>query len=134
MREHEQFADLQQKLEQLNRLEDEDAMTRRAGHCASDSEALLESLRANVPLNVLVQHDRLRARGRQSVAQVKKGVCSGCHMSLPSGTISEAKRRSTIVKCDYCGRFIFVAAEESLSEPPIAPPKESQSSRHSTKQ
>jgi predicted nucleic acid-binding Zn-ribbon protein len=133
MPEHEQFADLQQKLEQLNRLEDEGAMTRRSGNSALDSEALLESLRASVPLNVLVQHDRLRARGRQSVAQVKHGVCSGCHMSLPSGTLSETKRRSTIVKCDYCGRFIFVAAEELVSEPPVAMPKESQSSRRPTK-
>lgn len=130
----EQFADLQQKLQQLNRLEDEGAITRRSGRSALDSEALLELLRANIPLNVLVQHDRLRARGRQSVAKVKNGVCSGCHMNLPSGTLSEAKRESALVKCDYCGRFVFVAEEESASEPTVTTPKERQSSRRSTKQ
>jgi len=129
----EQFADLQQKLERLNRLEAEGAMTRRSGRSALGSEAVMESLRANIPLNVLVQHDRLRARGRQSVAKVKNGVCSGCHMSLPSGTLSEVKRESTLVKCDYCGRFVFVANEESASEPPALTPKERQSSRRSTK-
>jgi len=129
----EQFADFRRKLEQLNRLESEGATTRRSGRSALDSEALIESLRANIPLNVLLQHDRLRARGRQSVAEVRHGVCSGCHMSLPSGTLSEVKRESALVNCDYCGRFIFVAEEESASEPPAATPKERQSNRRSTK-
>jgi len=126
----EQFADLQQKLEQLNRLEDEGAMTRRSGRSALDSEALLESLRANIPLSVLLQHDRLRARGRQSVAEVRHGVCSGCHMSLPIGTLSEVKRESSIVKCDYCGRFVFLADEDRRTSHPEA----KQLNRHSTKQ
>ena len=129
MPEQEPFANLRQKLEQLNRLENEGAITRRSGRSALDSEALMESLRANLPLNVLLQHDRLRARGRRSVAEVKNGVCSGCHMSLPSGTLSEVKRESTLVKCDYCGRFVFQAEEESAPVPPPAPAKERQSSR-----
>lgn len=107
--ENEPFADLQRKLEQLNRLENEGAMTRRSGRSALDSDALIESLRANIPLNMLVQHDRLRARGRQSVASVNHGVCSGCHMSLSSGTLLEVKRESALVKCDHCGRFLFLA-------------------------
>lgn len=128
----ESFADLRQKLEQLNRLEDDGSMTRRSGRSALDSEALMESLRANMPLNALLQHDRLRARGRRSVAEVKNGVCSGCHMSLPSGTLSEVKRESVLVKCDHCGRFAFLAEEKSTPTPP-ATPKERQSSRRPAK-
>lgn len=126
-------AETLQRLTELNRLEDEGAMTRRSGCSALDSEALIESLRANIPLNVLVQHDRLRVRGRQSVAEVRNAVCSGCHMSLPIGTLAEAKRESVLVKCDYCGRFVFLAEEESAPTPPPATPKERQSSRRSTK-
>jgi len=130
--EGEPCADLRLKLDQLNRLEEEGATTRRSGHSALDSEALIESLRANIPLNVLLQHDRLRARGRKSVAEVRHGVCSGCHMSLPSGTQLEVKRETAIVKCDYCGRFIFVVEDEPA--PSAKPsPMEKSSSRRSRK-
>ena len=109
MPESESFADLRQKLDELNRLEDEKTATRPSGRSTLDSEALIESLRSNIPLNVLLQHDRLRARGKQSVAELRQGVCSGCHMSQPSGTILEVKRESALVKCDYCGRFLFLS-------------------------
>lgn len=103
-------------------------MTRGSGRSALDSEALIESLRANIPLNVLLQHDRLRARGRQSVASVNHSVCSGCHMSLPSGTMMEVKRESALVKCDYCGRFLFLATEET-SASTTSPAAEKSSTR-----
>jgi predicted nucleic acid-binding Zn-ribbon protein len=105
----EQLAELQQKLEQLNRLEDEGSISRRRGRPALDSEPLLESLRASLPLSVLVQHDRLRARGRRSLAQVRQGVCSGCHMALPIGTLAEVKGESSLVRCNNCERFVFLA-------------------------
>jgi hypothetical protein len=41
-------------------------MTRRSGRSALDSEALIESFRANIPLNVLLQHDRLRGADKAS--------------------------------------------------------------------
>jgi hypothetical protein len=53
MPEDEQFTDLFQKLEQLNRLEEEQELARRSGHSALDPEARMESLRSNIPVNVL---------------------------------------------------------------------------------
>lgn len=130
--EMEQVADLRQKLEQLNRLEVDGEATRRSGRSTLDSEALIESLRASIPLQVLLQHDRLRARGRQSVAEARHGVCSGCHMSLPSGTMLEVKRVTALAKCDYCGRFLFLAGEEAAS-PATSPAKEQSTSRRTSK-
>ena len=118
------FAETRQRLTELNRLEDEGAVTRRSGRSALDSEVRIESLRANIPLTALLQHDRLRARGRRSVSEVRNGVCSGCHVSLPSGTLLDVKRESALVKCDYCGRFAFLAEEESTPALPQATPKE----------
>ncbi len=109
----ERLPDLQRKLEQLNRLEEEANTVQRAGHSTLECEALIESLRSNLPPSVLAQHDRHRARGRCSVAEVRNGVCSGCHMSLPVGAVSEVRRKSTLMRCDYCSRFIFLAANES---------------------
>ena len=119
----EPIADLRQRLEQLNQLEDDGALAKRAGRSALNSEALMESLRANMPVGVLAHHDRLRARGRRSVAEVRHGVCSGCHMSLPTGTVSDVKREDMLVKCDYCGRFAFRAEEESAPAPPPTTPQ-----------
>ena len=116
----EQLADIRQKLEQLNRLEEEGSAVHRAGRSTLDSEALIESLRANLPLSVLVQHDRLRAKGRRSIAELRRGVCSACHMSLPVGTQSEVKRQSALLHCDYCGRFVFLAGEEAANMPSIS--------------
>lgn len=120
----EPIADLRQRLEQLNQLEDDGALAKRTGRSALNSEALMESLRANMPVGVLAHHDRLRARGRRSVAEVRHGVCSGCHMSLPTGLQAAVQRESTLLKCETCGRFIFPA--EMLVEQPL-PAKISQS-------
>lgn len=130
MPENERSSELQ-KLEQLNRLEDESAATRRSGRPALDREALIESLRGNIPPNVLLQHDRLRARGRRSVAEARNGVCSGCHMNLPSGAMLEVKRKSSLVKCDYCCRFLFLAEEEEVW-PATSPAKKKSTSRRAT--
>ena len=132
MPENEPFADLRLTLEQLNRLEEEGAATRRSGRSMLDSAALIESLRGNIPLDVLLHHDRLRARGRKSVTEARHGVCSGCHMSLPSGTMLEVKRKSSLVKCDYCGRFLFLAEEEAVSSA-TSPAREKPTSQRASK-
>lgn len=120
----EPIAYLRQRLEQLNQLEDDGTLAKRTGRSALNSEALMESLRANMPVGVLAHHDHLRARGRRSVAEVRHGVCSGCHMSLPTGLQAEVQHESTLLKCETCGRFIFPAVE--AVEPPL-PVKVSQS-------
>ena len=127
------IADLRQRLTELNRLEDEGVMIRRSGRSALNSEALMESLRANVPLGVLVQHDRLRSRGRPSIAEIRSGVCSGCHMNLPTGLQAEVQRQSTLLKCENCGRFIFPAVEESVPTRTPETPKKKPVSRRAAK-
>lgn len=121
-----QLPDLRQKLEQLNRLEDAGGTVRRTGRSVPVNQPLMESLRSNLPSSVLAQHDRLRSRGRRSMAVVRKGVCSGCHMNLPVGIQSEVKRQSSLLRCDYCGRFLF-PAENEVTGPvfsgEVAPPQ-----------
>jgi hypothetical protein len=45
-------------------------------------------------------------------------------MSLPVGTQSEVKKQSALLRCDYCGRFVFLAEEGAANMPSIseAPP------------
>ena len=110
MPEESQIADVRRKLEELNCLE---ARARQLGNADADRPALVESLRAKIPRGVLALHDRLQSRGKQSVAVVRNGVCSGCHMNLPTGALIEIKRESALVRCDFCGRFVFPSREES---------------------
>lgn len=121
-------ADTRQQLAQLNRLEDQLKASRIPGKGSLDDEALIASLRANIPLGVLVHHDRLRTRGRKSVAEVRHGVCSGCHIGLPIGTVNALKHQSELVKCNTCGRYIFIAEDELA--PPVSPEPAKEPSQH----
>jgi len=124
-------SDTHQRLTELNRLEDEAASCRRSRRSPLNSEALIESLRANIAIGFLVQHDHLRARGRQSVAEIRHGVCSACHMVLPVGKLAEVKRMSALLRCDNCGRFV-VLAEEELETTPVTAPSGKSAGRRST--
>ena len=111
------FSDTVQRLLKLNRLEDELEQLQLHREPSADTLALIESLRANISLTVLIQHDGLRAHGRKSLAEAQHGLCSGCHVSLPVGTVSELERGDHIVTCGNCGRFVFLAAEVTPSTP-----------------
>lgn len=125
------IADTRQRLTELNRLEEENVMMRRAGRSTLDSEALMESLRANLSFKVLAHRDRLRTLDRFSVAEVRQGVCSGCKMPLPSATRAGVRRQKTLVLCDHCGRFIFPSEEPASAA--ILPAMEKPLSRRAGK-
>ena len=125
-------ADTRQQLTELNRLENEKASCQSTDRSTLQCESLIESLRASMSLSVLMLHDLLRVRGRQSVAEVRHGVCSGCHMTLSTGLQAEVQRQTTLTKCETCGRFILPAGEKSVP-PLLAAPKKQPVSRRSTK-
>jgi predicted nucleic acid-binding Zn-ribbon protein len=114
-------ADMRERLEQLNQVEEQLEDSRTWTNEGPGDGAILESLRAAISPSVLVHHDRLRARGRKSVAEVRNGVCSGCHMGLPLGTVAAVKHQSTLLKCENCGRFIFLAGDGLAAEPAKRP-------------
>jgi len=43
----------------------------------------------------------------KALVLVEEGVCGGCHMQLPPFIIHEAKHRSTLVTCNFCGRMLY---------------------------
>jgi len=87
--------------------------------------ALIESLRANIPQGILLQHDRLQARGRRSVAEVRRGVCLGCHLRMPTGQAAALMRGDTVQRCQTCGRFLYwVEEDEETPSTTSAPGKQ----------
>jgi predicted CXXCH cytochrome family protein len=68
--------------------------------------------------NILGHHDRMRARGRKSIAPVRNGVCAGCHMVVATGILATLRRQDDIQLCANCGRYLYI------EETPPAPPAE----------
>lgn len=69
--------------------------------------ALIESLRANIPVRALITHDRMRNQGRRCVAEVHRGVCAGCHLALAIGDVAKL-RRGELLRCGNCGRCLYI--------------------------
>ena len=102
--------DLIQRLIELAGLEDRLAAVRSNREEQTNVNALMESLRANVPMAVLMAHDRMRSKGKDSVAEVRNGVCSGCHIAVALGNMQRLKI-GTLHRCGNCGRFLYIAEE-----------------------
>jgi hypothetical protein len=87
---------------------------------AADKETITQ-LRGKIPEPVLGHYDRMRVRGKQGVAVVRNRVCSGCHMSVPIGTITVLLRGDDIQLCGNCGRYLYLPPEAPAEPPAPAP-------------
>lgn len=88
---------------------------RKPGLEPSRREACLrraDELRARLPIALLSHHDRMTARGRESVAPVSGNSCGACHLKLPVGQLAELHQPGRIGVCPHCGVFLFNAAAE----------------------
>jgi predicted nucleic acid-binding Zn-ribbon protein len=108
-----------QGLIELNRLEEELNATRRL--CDKKRKLLIaiESVRDALLPSLLLQHNRMRERGKRSVAAVSHGVCSACHMSLAIGNVNCLMRGDELRRCGNCGRYVYLA-EESEALCPVS--------------
>jgi predicted nucleic acid-binding Zn-ribbon protein len=99
------------RLLELHSLEERLEVFRRNHEKNASTQALIESLRANLPIGILVAHDRFRAAGKKSVVEVRQGVCAGCHLGLAIGNLA-ALRRGELMRCGNCGRYLYLVEEE----------------------
>ena len=79
-------------------------------------------LRDKLPQTILSHYDRLRVRGKKGVAIVRNQVCTGCHMRVPIGQITELMRGEDIQLCESCGRYLHLPepTEADLHAQPLA--------------
>jgi len=85
-------------------------------------EAQVAELRARLPEPIAGHYDRLRVRGKKGVAIVRNQVCTGCHMRVPIGKITELMRGEDIQLCESCGRYLHLPdpTEADLqAQPPV---------------
>lgn len=112
--------DLVSRLLELHSLEERLAAFPRKRDERTNVETLLESLRANLPVRVLIVHDQMKTKGKRSVAEVRRGVCSGCHLGLAIGNVN-ALKAGDLRRCGNCGRYLYVVEEEEKNESPPPP-------------
>ncbi|HEU4679744.1 MAG TPA: C4-type zinc ribbon domain-containing protein [Terrimicrobiaceae bacterium] len=76
----------------------------------TDSERRLEinRLRSIIPAFILAHHDRKLQQGKPSIVPVADGVCSACHLRLPTGHVARLQSSQDLEVCDNCGTFIFL--------------------------
>ena len=56
----------------------------------------------------LMYYERLLKSRWPVVVEISKGVCSGCHMSLPPSKVQDVRRGEGVVICDFCGRIVYI--------------------------
>lgn len=103
-----------QNLLELHQLEEQ---LDRARSGKAEIQAKIDGVREKLIPNILGHHDRMRARGRKSIAPVRKGVCAGCHMVVATGILATLRRQDDIQICANCGRYLYL--DETPPEPPV---------------
>lgn len=108
-----------QNLIELHSLEDQLEHARTG---KTDIQTKVDAVRVKLIPNILGHHDRMRARGKRSIAEVRNGCCTACHMGLAIGILATLRHMDDIQICANCGRYLFLqAAPEPAPEPAPAP-------------
>jgi len=87
----------------------------------ADATKVIADLRKQIPPQILGHYDRLMARGKKGIVPVRGQACTGCHMRLPIGAISELMKAEDIQLCDSCGRYLYLEEVVGLVAAPPAP-------------
>lgn len=81
----------------------------------AEAIAARDAARGNVESVWIKTYDTLAAKRGYAVAPVVKGVCQGCHMTLPPQLSNILARMESIETCPRCGRLVY---RKELIEPP----------------
>lgn len=84
------------------------------------SKIEITKLRGEIPAQILGHYDRLRARGKKGVAEVRNQVCSGCHVRVPLGSVLALQHEQDVQLCENCGRYLCLP--ETPNVPTLTPP------------
>jgi len=81
-----------------------------------EQKAKREALAAEIDGSLRSKYEQIfRRRGGTAVVEARKGVCTGCRMSLPPQLFNELQRYKEVRQCPSCYRILYFRAplEES---------------------
>lgn len=112
------IAEIMAFLRELNELEPKRAKTQTKTPSDRQKAILdrIEAIRAELPTPILSHHDRIRARGKSSVAAVRNWVCCACFLQVPSGSRANLITLDDLPLCEHCGSYLYLEAAQEGSK------------------
>src|SRR5262249_32892651 len=86
---------------------------------AAEGRVARDALAAQVKPEFLKKYSSIRLRRGLAVVPVVKGVCQGCHMTIPPQLFNLLQRGTSIETCPTCARIIYwneLMKEKELEE------------------
>ncbi len=113
-----EIAGLEEKLEAGRR-----ALQQREGEVAAQVDKLKaewaklqnqrQGLRQGVPATLLKRYEFInQRRNGGAIAEVRQGVCTGCHMNILPQQFIDLQKGEDILQCPHCQRILYWLGEE----------------------
>ena len=75
-----------------------------------------EKIAAGVQEDARTRYERLlKHKGGKVVVGVERGVCGGCHMTLPPQSVIACQGNQELINCPNCSRILFYSTEMDLT-------------------
>jgi hypothetical protein len=87
-----------------------------------DAEKIIARHRKKIPPMILSHHDRIKAKGRRSIAPVQEWICRACFISIPVGNRQQLTQATDLFICESCGAYLYLpdgTAHRPADEPPV---------------
>lgn len=84
---------------------------RQSNDVTAERQQRAAELRAAIPAPVLAHYNRLVVNRVKPIAEVRHGVCSGCHLKLASW-VRQAAASDDLHVCENCGAYLVFPSEE----------------------
>ncbi|MGV3662154.1 MAG: hypothetical protein ACO1TE_18350 [Prosthecobacter sp.] len=109
-------------IEDLTQLAELDATKRRLEPQSDRYKELTlqtDKVRLRLPAAILNHYDPRIVRGKHGAAKMRNNTCGGCHISLPSGQLSDMRRDGVAFELQVCGNCSILLLPADA--PPEAP-------------
>lgn len=73
----------------------------------AEETAKRQALVAAVDPAWIPTYEAIFERKDRALVPVEGEVCGGCHMKLPRYIVHASRKRTEMVKCDFCGRLVY---------------------------
>ena len=76
-----------------------------------------DQVRRGLPVGLLKRYEFIRERRNgTAIAEVREGVCGGCHMNILPQQFIDLQKGEEILQCPHCQRILYWLGEEEAGE------------------
>ncbi len=97
------------QLQELTQVREEHRVAGDSAHL-EQINAAIKSMTAQLPADVRVTCEKLKAKDSNVIVPMSDGNCSVCGMQLPRSGVQQVKLAETVQSCPNCARFLYAPA------------------------